>query len=49
MSENIRVLIVFLSIVATFCGGFTLGRDIERYEERNRRREMYRHPAGKGR
>jgi hypothetical protein len=49
MSENIRVTIVFLCLVATFCGGFTLGRDIERYEERARRKEMYRHPAGKGR
>lgn len=49
MSENVRVLIVFLSMVATFSGGFMLGRDVERYEERARRKEMYRHPAGKGR
>jgi hypothetical protein len=49
MSENIQAVIVFISICLVFVSGVSLGKDFARYEERERRREMYRHPAGKGR
>lgn len=49
MSENIKAVIIFISLCVVFVSGVSLGRDFSRYEERERRREMYRHPAGKGR
>lgn len=49
MSENLKAVIIFVSLCVVFASGVSLGRDFARYEAREMRREMYRHPAGKGR
>lgn len=48
MSENIQAVILFVGICGVFIAGVQLGRDFARFEQAERRREMRRHPAGKG-
>jgi hypothetical protein len=48
MSENIQAVILFVGICGVFLAGTQLGRDFEKFEQAQRRREMRRHPAGKG-